>query len=168
MTVVPESDIAGMEYLHCVVKETVRLNPAVPLLIPHESAQACNMKSPDGDVYAIPAKTRLMINAWAIGRDPKVWEDPLTFKAERFMGISFDPVNDQEMRMLPFGAGRRGCPALAQLLHSFDWRIGRDPSELDMNEKFRSTIPREIHLFPFPLLRRPLPITLSELCRGTI
>ncbi|KAH9290542.1 hypothetical protein KI387_034659, partial [Taxus chinensis] len=77
---VKESDLPSMEYLQCVVKETMRLYPAVPLLIPHESTEACTVNG-----YFIPERTRILVNAWAIGRDPTVWDDPLTFRAERFV-----------------------------------------------------------------------------------
>ncbi|GLJ22358.1 hypothetical protein SUGI_0420930 [Cryptomeria japonica] len=103
--VVSERDIASMEYMQCVVKETLRLYPAAPFMLPHESTQDCTIGG-----YFIPKRTRLMINAWAIGRDPSLWEDPLDFRPERFLGKNIDFVRDREyFDMLPFGAGRRGC-----------------------------------------------------------
>ncbi|XP_057827744.1 cytochrome P450 750A1-like [Cryptomeria japonica] len=152
--------IVSMEYLHCVVKETLRLYPIGPLLIPHESTEACVVEGPHHD-YFIPTKTRVIVNAWAIGRDPGVWEDPLEFRPERFMGKNLDMIRDLELKMIPFGEGRRSCPgapmaianmeiALAYLVHYFNWKC---EGELDMNESFGITIPRKVHLFAIPTLR---------------
>ncbi|KAH9321156.1 hypothetical protein KI387_015795 [Taxus chinensis] len=159
--IVTESDLAAMEYLQCVVKETLRLYPAGPIMVPHESTEACTV----GDGYLIPEKTRVVVNAWAIGRDPKVWEDPLAFKPERLKYNNID-VKGQDFDMIPFGAGRRGCPgaqlamgtislALAQLWHCFDWKIEGNPSELDMTETFGTASTRQCHLYAIPVLRMP-------------
>nr|ATG29944.1 CYP750B2 [Taxus chinensis] len=158
--VVTESNLIYMEYLHCVVKETLRLYPVAPLLIPHESTEDCTVKGPH-HAYFIPAKTRLLVNAWAIGRDPNIWEDPLAFNPERFMGTKLDVIKDQECSMIPFGEGRRGCPGaslaiktleivLAHLFHCFDWKTEGD---VDMTEVFGATIPRKVHLFALPTWR---------------
>ncbi|KAH9320250.1 hypothetical protein KI387_022019, partial [Taxus chinensis] len=157
---VNESDLAHMEYLQCVVKETFRLYPAGPLMLPHESREDCTISG-----YFIPNKTRLIVNVWAIGRDPAVWEDPMTFKPERFIGKNID-IKGRDFEMLPFGAGRRGCPGaglamgnielvLAQLVHCFDWTLegNGNPSELDMTETFRTSIPRKDNLFAVPTLK---------------
>jgi len=165
---VKESDVGRMKYLACVVKEALRLHPPVPLALPHESVEAVTVAG-----YFIPKKTTVMVNVWAIGRDPNVWgEDALDFKPERFMhelggrDNSMDFVSGQsDFRMLPFSAGRRGCPgadmaipmielALAQLLHLFDWRVEGDPSDLDMTEATGSSMSRQVPLFAFPKLRR--------------
>ncbi|GLJ31808.1 hypothetical protein SUGI_0639800 [Cryptomeria japonica] len=125
---VKESDVMSFDYLQCVVKETFRLHPPFPLLIPHESMEGCSVGG-----YFIPPKTRLYVNVWAIGRAENVWEDAHQFKPERFMGCNKD-VRGQDFDLLPFGTGRRGCPgismglsvvelALAQLLHCFDWSV---------------------------------------------
>jgi len=156
-----ESDLAAMKYLHCVVRETMRLYPAVPLAIPHESVEAVTVGG-----YYIPKKTTVMINLWAIGRDPIVWgADASKFKPERFMEDEHLNLTGQsDFSMIPFGAGRRGCPgaamaistielALAKLFHSFEWRIDGDPSELDMKEAHGLTIPREVPLYAYPSLR---------------
>ncbi|KAH7515597.1 hypothetical protein FEM48_Zijuj10G0043400 [Ziziphus jujuba var. spinosa] len=122
----------------------MRLHPPVPLLIPRESMEECNL-----DGYEIPAKTRVLINAYAIGRDPQSWEDPLVYSPERFEDDSNIDVKDQEYNFLPFGGGRRGCPgsafglatleiALARLLFHFDWELpqGVGPQDVDTDESF--------------------------------
>lgn len=161
---VNESDLASMKYLHFVVKETLRLYPPVPIALPHESLEAATVGA-----YYIPKKAWLIVNLWAIGRDPSVWgPDASEFKPDRFIGkghIDFTAQADK-LRMIPFGAGRRGCPgfpmaipvielALAQLLHVFDWRVEGDPSALDMSEACGVTLPRKLHLFAFPTLKMP-------------
>ncbi|GLJ49359.1 hypothetical protein SUGI_1044070 [Cryptomeria japonica] len=157
---VKECDLANMEYLQCVVKETFRLYPAGPIMLPHESTKACTVAG-----YHIPNKTRLVVNVWAIGRDPMIWEDPLTFNPERFM-IKNQNDTGRDFNMLPFGAGRRGCPGaylatrdvefvLAQLMHCFDWKLeaNKDPSQLDMSEAFTTSIPRKVNLFAIPTFK---------------
>ena len=68
----------------------------------------------------MPTKTRLTINAWAIGRDPRVWKDPLEFKPERFEGKDFDIIRDLELRMIPFGVGRRSCPGFSMAIATIE------------------------------------------------
>jgi cytochrome P450 len=166
---VKASDVESLKYLHCVVRETLRLYPSGPLAIPHESVEAVTVGG-----YHIPKKTMLMVNVWAIGRDPNVWgKDASEFKPERFMeelsghDDYTDLTSTQDFRMLPFGAGRRRCPgapmaiptislALAQLLHIFNWRVEGDPSQLDMKEAHALTLPKAIPLSAFPSLRVPL------------
>ncbi|GLJ18947.1 hypothetical protein SUGI_0338880 [Cryptomeria japonica] len=157
---VRESDLVGMEYLKCVVKEVFRLYPPGPLMLPHEAREDCTVAG-----YFIPQKTRLIVNVWAIGRDPAVWDDPSTFKPERFIGKNID-IKGRDFEMIPFGAGRRGCPGagfamanidlvLAQLVHCFDWTLegNDDPFELDMTETFRTSIPRKDNLLAVPTLK---------------
>jgi len=163
---VKESNLATMKYLHCVVKETLRLYPAVPLAIPHESVEAVTVGG-----YYIPKKATVMVNVWAIGRDPNVWGAyASTFKPERFMEEEQINLTDQsDFSMIPFGKGRRGGPgasmaiptielALAQLLHTFDWRVEGDPSRLDMKEACGVTIPRQVPLCAYPRLRVSFPL----------
>ena len=160
-------DVPNLEYLQCVVKETLRLHSPVPLLVPRESMETCTVAG-----YCIPAKTRLIVNAWAIGRDPAVWgDDALEFKPERFMpGGSHENIDlrGQDFELIPFGAGRRGCPglalaleavglALAQLLHCFDWslecRNGIQQEEVNMTEAFGVTMPPRFNLIAIPTLK---------------
>ncbi|KAJ0106344.1 hypothetical protein Patl1_18170 [Pistacia atlantica] len=128
---ISEVDLEKMHYLKAVIKESFRLHPPVPLLIPRESTEDVKVQG-----YDILAKTRVIINAWAIGRDPKYWEEPQEFRPERFLSSSID-FKGQDFQLIPFGAGRRGCPgtsfanatielALASLLHKFEWAV---PSE---------------------------------------
>ncbi|KAK4778915.1 hypothetical protein SAY86_006443 [Trapa natans] len=94
---VNESDLAGLPYLHCIIKETLRMYPAGPLLLPHESSVECDVGG-----HRVPRGTMLLVNLYSIQRDPKYWPEP-----ERFEGM--EGVRDGH-KMMPFGAGRRGCP----------------------------------------------------------
>ncbi|GAB4858013.1 hypothetical protein Ancab_040536 [Ancistrocladus abbreviatus] len=144
---VSQSDLRQMHYLRAVVKETFRMHPAVPLLLPRESVDDATLNG-----YQIPAKTRVFVNAWAIGRDPQLWEDPNTFSPDRFMDSDID-FKGLNFELIPFGAGRRVCPGLtfglasietglAQLLHAFDWEFppGVEAKDLDLNEVFGVTL----------------------------
>ncbi|GAB4852272.1 hypothetical protein Ancab_016464 [Ancistrocladus abbreviatus] len=122
---VDDSDIGKLNYLHCVINETLRLFPVAPLLIPHFSSGECVIEG-----YRVPKGTVLLVNVWAIHRSPSVWKDPEDFKPERFMEAQ---ASDGEgFKFLPFGMGRRACPGanlamrmvtltLATLIQCFDW-----------------------------------------------
>ncbi|KAK7411071.1 hypothetical protein VNO78_02441 [Psophocarpus tetragonolobus] len=144
--VVAESDLDELEYMKAVIKEVFRFHPSVPILLPRESLEDVEIEG-----YRIPAKTRFLVNAWAIGRNSESWEDPNTFKPERFIGSNID-YRGKDFELIPFGGGRRGCPgvtfaiaaielALAQLLYSFDWELppGITPKDLDLSEVFGIT-----------------------------
>lgn len=148
-----ETDLAQLHYVKAVVKEIFRLHPPAPVLVPRESMEEVTI-----DGYNIPAKTRFFVNAWAIGRDPESWENPEVFEPDRFLGSTID-FKGQDFELIPFGAGRRSCPAitfgtatvelaLAQLLHSFDWELppGIGINDLDMTEVFGITMHRVSHL----------------------
>ncbi|KAH9669734.1 hypothetical protein KPL70_021913 [Citrus sinensis] len=157
---VEESDLEILEYLDMVVKETLRLHPVAPLMAPHESMEDCTVNG-----FHIPKKSRVIVNAWAIGRDPKAWNDPEKFFPERFIGSSVD-VRGRDFQLLPFGSGRRACPGMqlaltvvkqvtAQLVHCFDWELpeGMLPTELDMTEEFGLVTYRAKHLLAVPSYR---------------
>ncbi|KAK9090284.1 hypothetical protein Sjap_023461 [Stephania japonica] len=150
---VSEIDLPQLNYLKAVIKEIFRLHPPAPVLVPRESMEDITIEG-----YEIPAKTRFFVNAWAIGRDPDSWERPENFEPERFIGSSID-YKGQDFELIPFGAGRRICPAitfgavtvelaLAQLLHSFDWELppGVTPRDLDLTEVFGITMHRIANL----------------------
>ncbi|KAL0739770.1 hypothetical protein Bca4012_081283 [Brassica carinata] len=135
---VQEPDISEFPYLQAVLKETYRLHPAVPLLLPRKAEADVEIFG-----YLVPKDAQVLVNVWAIGRDPKVWENPTRFEPERFLGGKID-VKGKDYELIPFGAGRRICPGLplavktvslmlVSLLYSFDWKL---PSTVDMDETF--------------------------------
>lgn len=151
---IEEEDLANMPYLKAVMKESLRIHPPAPLLVPRESTRDTKVLG-----YDVATGTRVMINAWKIGRDPSVWENPEEFRPERFLDTSID-FKGFHFELLPFGAGRRGCPgiafatavyelALAKLVHEFDFGLpdGGRGEDLDMTEASGITIHRK-----FPLL----------------
>ncbi|TXG52107.1 hypothetical protein EZV62_021276 [Acer yangbiense] len=137
---VDEDNVQKLSYLKAVVKETMRLQPTVPLLVQRETTEKCILEG-----YEIPTKTVVYVNAWAIGRDPEAWENPEDFDPDRFIGNSID-LKGQNFELIPFGAGRRICPgiymgistvelALANLLYKFDWQMpdGMKKDDLDFD-----------------------------------
>ncbi|MFQ6650422.1 hypothetical protein Gotur_022872 [Gossypium turneri] len=151
---VDETGIHQLKYLKCVIKETLRLHPVFPLLLPRECSQNCEVNG-----FEIPSKTRVIINAWAIGRDPNHWVEPEKFEPERFINSSVDFVGTN-FEFIPFGAGRRICPGilfavpnvelpLAQLLFHFDWKLPKQ-EDIDMTEEFGLSVRRKTELILIP------------------
>ncbi|TVU44161.1 hypothetical protein EJB05_03596, partial [Eragrostis curvula] len=125
---VQPEDIPKLKYLKMVVKETLRLHPTVPLLVPRETLRHVKICG-----YDVPAKTRLFVNTWSTGRDSASWDNPEKFNPDRFEGKDVD-FNGTNFEFIPFGAGRRMCPGiamgvatteftLANLLYCFDWEL---------------------------------------------
>nr|ATG29957.1 CYP867E3 [Taxus chinensis] len=160
--VIEEADLQELKYLQAIVKETLRLYPAGPLLVPHESTEDCSVGG-----YHVPAGTRLLVNAWAIQRDPAVWERPTEFDPERFLkGEREIDVKGQDFELIPFGSGRRMCPGmslalivvtqtLGRLLQSFEWSIPAGTT-IDMREGFGLTMPKAVPLKAMIIPRIPL------------
>ncbi|XP_027367963.1 cytochrome P450 CYP736A12-like [Abrus precatorius] len=157
---VEESDLEKLEYLNMVIKESMRIHPVAPLLIPRQSMEDCMV----GEFF-IPKKSRVIINAWAIMREPSAWSEAEKFWPERFEGSNND-VRGHDFQLIPFGSGRRGCPGLqlgltvvrlvvAQLVHCFHWKLphGMLPNDLDMTEHFGLAMPRANHLVAVPTYR---------------
>ncbi|XP_059299290.1 geraniol 8-hydroxylase-like isoform X2 [Lycium ferocissimum] len=154
---VKETDIDKLPYLQAVVKETLRLHPAVPLLLPRKALNDTEMFG-----YTVPKNSQVFVNAWAIGRNPKYWEKPLEFMPERFLKSSVD-YKGRNFEYIPFGAGRRICPGmplairmvnlmLASIIQPFNWKLpkGMEPENLDMEEQFGVTLRKVIPLVAIP------------------
>ncbi|WVZ93291.1 hypothetical protein U9M48_039285 [Paspalum notatum var. saurae] len=127
-TKIIEEGLGELTYLQFVIKETLRLHIPGPLFM-RECQESCKVMG-----YDVPRGTKVLLNLWAIARDPKYWDD-----ARDFRGNCFE--------FMPFGSGRLMCPgmsfglanvevALAKLLFYFDWSLpdGVHPRELDMTE----------------------------------
>jgi len=162
---VDEISISNMKYLKQVIKETLRLHPPVPFLVPRESMGRCQIQG-----YEIPAKARIFVNAWAIGRDTKYWTEPERFYPERFENSTID-YRGNHFELIPFGAGRRICPGLGQgmnnvelslatMLYHFNWKLpGEIRSEdLNMDESIGITARRKHDLLVIPSIHPCSPL----------
>ncbi|KAJ0923804.1 putative cytochrome P450 [Helianthus annuus] len=153
---ITEDDLDNMPYLKAVLKEALRLHIPAPLLVPRESTKDVKLLG-----YDIPSGSQVMINAWAIARDPLIWEEPEEFRPERFLNTATD-YKGFHFEFIPFGAGRRGCPGisfamiineivLANLVYKFEFSLlGNEP--IDMTESDGLTVHRK-----FPILVKATP-----------
>ncbi|KAL6857082.1 hypothetical protein ACP4OV_018464 [Aristida adscensionis] len=170
---VEEENLTSMAYLRAVVKETLRLHPPAPLLIPHLSVADCDVAG-----YTVPSGTRVIVNAYAIGRDAESWENAEEFIPERFMeGGSAAAIDFKgaDFQFVPFGAGRRICPGvnlglaivevmLANLLYCFDWGLpaGMKKEDIDMTEVFGLAVHRKEKLILVPKPRATVGHTMQS------
>ncbi|KAL9243846.1 hypothetical protein vseg_017685 [Gypsophila vaccaria] len=158
--IVEEDDIPKFHYLDLVIKEIFRLYPLI--FAPHEAMEEFSF-----DGYKIPKGTQIILNAWAIGRDPTIWSDNCEeFHPKRFIGNDIDTISGQDFRLAPFGFGRRRCPGtqlgllnvkflLSQLVHCFNWTLanGKSPENLVMKEKFGLVMSMANDLVAIPKFR---------------
>ncbi|XP_031500353.2 cytochrome P450 703A2 [Nymphaea colorata] len=159
-----EADLQHLQYLRCIVRESFRMHPAGPFLIPHESVRPTKLAG-----YDIPARTRVFINTHALGRNTNLWDDVEEFRPERHLPAHGDGrveiSHGLDFKILPFSAGKRKCPgaplgvcmvllALARLLHAFDWYPpeGCSVDDIDTQEVYGMTMPKAK-----PLLARAKP-----------
>ncbi|KAK7303758.1 hypothetical protein RJT34_14672 [Clitoria ternatea] len=142
---VEESDVARLPYLQAVIKESLRLHPPAPFLLPRRAkvdVEVCG--------YTIQQGTQVLINEWAIGRNQDIWENAHMFSPERFLGSDID-VKGRNFKLTPFGSGRRICPGsplvirmlhlmLGSMINSFDWKLENDmcPKDMDLDRSLRA------------------------------
>ncbi|XVE64101.1 hypothetical protein DITRI_Ditri07aG0074500 [Diplodiscus trichospermus] len=163
--IVEESHLPRLQYLQAVIKETLRIHPPAPLLIPHVPSKTCILAG-----YTIPKHSSVFINAWAIQRDPEFWENPLQFEPDRFLNKSDQKLNylGNSFQFFPFGSGRRICPGLlmaekmvpyflAILVHSFEWKLP-DGEMPDIKDKRRLVLSKlePLAAIAVPRLSTPL------------
>jgi cytochrome P450 len=156
---VRDTDVPNLPYLQAIVKEVLRLHPPGPLL----SWARLAVQDIHVDKTLVPAGTTAMVNMWAISHDSSIWEDPLTFKPERFLKEDVS-IMGSDLRLAPFGAGRRVCPGralglatvhlwLAQLLHNFVW-LPTQP--VDLSESLKLSLEMKNPLRCLVVRRNPL------------
>ncbi|KAM5570110.1 hypothetical protein ABKV19_017229 [Rosa sericea] len=146
---IEESDITQLPYLQAIIKETFRLHPTVPLLLPRKAESDVEIEG-----YIVPKNAQVLVNAWAIGRDPGIWDNPNSFMPERFLGLENQiDVMGRNFDLIPFGGGRRICPGLplamkmlhlmlGSLINCFNWKLedGVVSETMNMEDKFGLTL----------------------------
>nr|ACN38268.1 flavonoid 3' hydroxylase [Vitis amurensis]UXE30296.1 flavonoid-3'-hydroxylase [Vitis amurensis] len=158
---VTDLDLPRLTYLQAIIKETFRLHPSTPLSLPRMAAESCEING-----YHIPKNATLLVNVWAIARDPEVWEKPLEFRPSRFLPGGERPnadVRGNDFEVIPFGAGRRICAGMslglrmvhlltATLVHAFNWELpeGQVAEKLNMDEAYGLTLQRAAPLMVYP------------------
>lgn len=162
----PEDHEGKMDELHytrMVIKESMRLNPVLPLLIPHLCRETCDIGG-----FQVKEGTRVMVNAWAMARSPEYWHDAEKFRPERFEDATID-YKGSRVEYLPFGMGRRRCPGdtfglasleliVARLLYYVDWSLPNGMQEIDMDMSVAATARRknQLHLVASPYKMVPV------------
>ncbi|KAF5771976.1 putative cytochrome P450 [Helianthus annuus] len=159
--IVEESHIPKLKYLDAVFKETFRLHPPLPFLLPRAPNKTCSVGG-----YTVPKGSTIFLNVWAIQRDPKYWDNPFEFLPERFLnneGLEKWDYSGTNPKFFPFGSGRRRCPGiplgekmmmhiLASLMHSFEWSLP-EGEEHDLSDKFGIAMKKKKPLVVIPLRR---------------
>ncbi|XP_058085380.1 flavonoid 3'-monooxygenase CYP75B137-like [Magnolia sinica] len=157
--IVEESHIPKLHYLEAVVKEVLRLHPALPLMVPHCPSQTCTVGG-----YTVPKGSRVFVNVWAVHRDPSIWSNPSEFDPGRFLRTDYKwDFSGNDFHYFPFGSGRRICAgitmaermvmySLGSLVHSFEWRLP-EGSKGDLTEKFGIVMKKATPLIAIPTPR---------------
>ncbi|MBA0783092.1 hypothetical protein Gotri_000863 [Gossypium trilobum] len=160
---VKEDDLQKMPYLKAVILEGLRRHPPGHFLLPHTVREDTVLGG-----YLVPKNATINFLVAEMGWDTKVWEDPMAFKPERFLSnnksgeVVFDITGSREIKMMPFGVGRRICPGLAlailhleyfvaNLVFNFQWRA-MDGDDVSLEEKQEFTVvmktPLRAHIYP--------------------
>ncbi|KAG5401149.1 hypothetical protein IGI04_015756 [Brassica rapa subsp. trilocularis] len=167
---IQETDLPNLPYLEAVVKEGLRLHPPEPIF-ERFSQEGCMV----GGFY-VPEKTTLMVNAYALMRDPNYWENPDEFQPERFLDTWKDESKEQALKYIPFGSGRRGCPgenvshifmgtAIGVMVQGFEWRFKEE--EVNMEEAIVGLSLTMAHPLKLtPIARNPNSLILNLKSRG--
>ncbi|KAJ0973731.1 hypothetical protein J5N97_015696 [Dioscorea zingiberensis] len=168
--ILQESDLPKLPYLHNILKETLRLVLPMQGLPPRASSADCTIQG-----YHVPAGTMLFVNAWGMQLDPELWDDPMSFKPERFTGEKEEGEGEgfTNCKYIPFGAGRRRCPAeqlgfrmvttvVGVLVQCFDWEPMSE-EEVDIKGLQSLTVPKGKHVMAKYNVRECMVDALSRL-----
>lgn len=154
---IKEEDLQKMPYVKAVVMEGLRRHPPAHLVLSHTSTEEFTVEG-----YVIPKGALINFGVAEMGWDEKVWEKPMEFRPERFLSQGVDVTGSREIKMMPFGVGRRICPGwglavlhleyfVANLIKEFEWREV-EGEEVDFTEKPQFTV-----VMKHPLRARIIP-----------
>ncbi|KAG4992776.1 hypothetical protein JHK87_026233 [Glycine soja] len=156
-----------------VVKETLRLHPPGPLLVPHKCDEMVSISS-----FNVPKNAQILVNVWAMGRDPTIWENPTIFMPERFLKCEVD-FKGHDFELIPYGAGKRICPGLplahrtmhlivASLVHNFEWKLadGLVPEHISMKDQFGLTLKKDLLVGGIDTTSNTVEWMMAELLRN--
>ncbi|KAJ4979328.1 hypothetical protein NE237_010108 [Protea cynaroides] len=155
-----EDDLQKIPYLKAVVFEGLRRHPPGHFVLPHAVTEDIVL-----DGHVIPKKATVNFLVSEMGWDPKVWKDPMEFTPERFLGKEgevIDITGNREIKMIPFGAGRRICPAVGLAIHHLEYFVANlirefkwtavEGDDIDLSEKLEFTVvmknPLRAHITP--------------------
>ncbi|CBI25370.3 unnamed protein product, partial [Vitis vinifera] len=156
---VQESDIAQLKYVKACAREALRLHPMAPFNVPHVSMADAVVAG-----YFIPKGSHVLLSRVGLGRNPRVWEEPLKFKPERHMNDEVVDLAEPELRFISFSTGRRGCPGtalgtaltvtlLARLLQCFSWSVPPNQDQIDLTESMNELfLAKPLHAHAKPRL----------------
>ncbi|KAL6629702.1 hypothetical protein ACP70R_029467 [Stipagrostis hirtigluma subsp. patula] len=157
-----DGDLQAMPYLKAVVLEGLRLHPPSHLVLPHRAQTDVEIGG-----YTVPRGADVNFMVAEIGRDETAWAAPLEFRPERFLdggeGCDVDITGSREIKMMPFGAGRRICPGyalgmrhagyfMARMVQELEWLPAAEGEAVDMTEKLDFTM-----VMKHPLRARVIP-----------
>ncbi|XVF20427.1 hypothetical protein REPUB_Repub11eG0197700 [Reevesia pubescens] len=139
---VQESDFPKLNYVKACAREAFRLHPIAPFNVPHVSVADTTVAN-----YFIPKGSHILLSRTALGRNPKVWDEPLKYKPERHLKEDGTPVslNEPDLRFISFSTGMRGCKGIllgtsmtvmlfARLLQCFSWSIPANEQTIHLTE----------------------------------
>lgn len=154
---VEQSDIQNLIYIQAIVKETLRLYPPGPLLVPHEAIEDCNVCG-----YHIPKGTRLLVNVWKLHQDPGTWLNPKEFQPERFLTTHANVnVFGQHPELIPFSSGRRSCPGIGLALQILQLMVARLLQGFDITTPLNAPVDMTEGVSLTMLKETPLEVVLT-------
>jgi cytochrome P450 len=145
---VTAADLPDLERTGRAIDEALRLYPPVYIFF-REAARDVELAG-----YEIPEGTTLVLPQWVVHRDPAWWDDPETYRPDRFAEDGDRP----EYAYFPFGGGPRHCigmrfarmemkTVLATVLRRFDLELVSDPEpELVASSNLKPGEPIEVRM----------------------
>ncbi|KAF5202893.1 Cytochrome p450 [Thalictrum thalictroides] len=144
---VDEKDVEKMEYLNAFTKELLRKHPPTHFSLTHAVTQPAKLGG-----YDVPTDATVEIYLPSISDDPTLWSKPEVFDPDRFLSgkEEADITGTRDIKMIPFGAGRRICPGLsmamihvnlmvARMVQEFEWSALATQKKIDFTEKLEFT-----------------------------